>query len=194
MLLGKRPDFHAYTAGYLTKHITRFDHLAAQRANRDKYPVPLATIVNSFQSWESTDARDMVFAFLDLIAESRADHLRRIQADYSPSVSVTEVYFRACHAYLLDPRARPHRVLDPLRQMLRLQSEDILSEIINLVDLTDLWCEVEWITGKLPEVDTKLNESKPGAAYLECHQVDFARLVKKLDELKREAPNHSENP
>jgi hypothetical protein len=188
-LINKEPKARVYTWGYIKDEwtsITRFDHIAGQRARRDKFPCHLADIVTYFNSAQSVDPRDMVYAFLGLIKESHPSHPRRLLADYT--ISPTDLYFLAGHAYIFSPESgRPHRVLFGLKAMLHLTTDEVLHAVCELIDPDGLVSPIDWIVGNLTDEvkeDRKFRQ-KPrpeNTPYMECFEKDFTTLTTLLRE------------
>lgn len=183
-LIGKEPKARVYTWGYIKDEwtsITRFDHIAGQRARRDKFPCHLADIVTYFNSAQSVDPRDMVYAFLGLIKESHPSHPRRLLADYT--ISPTDLYFLAGHAYIFSPESgRPHRVLFGLKGMLHLTTDEVLHAVYELIDPDGLVSPIDWIVGNLTDEVKKERKfrQKPrpeNTPYMECFEKDFTTLT-----------------
>lgn len=186
MLLDKPTVAKGYTWCHLQSTITRFDHLAKERSDfADEYPVSLPRIIRTFCTAESTDPRDMIFAFSGLLQECQPDFPARIRVDYG--ITAIELYFRAGYAYFSrvkgENRTPPHRVLPFLRQMLCVTSDELLDTICKFIDPeTDLWSPVDWIVGKHSERGQQArrfrkerkDESMP---YMDCHRKDFARVL-----------------
>lgn len=184
LLINKEPKPRVYTWGYVKEEwssITRFDHVSGQRARRDKFPCHLADIVTYFNSAESVDPRDMVYAFLGLIKESHPSHPRRLLADYT--ISPTDLYFLAGHAYIFSPESgRPHRVLFGLKGMLHLTTDDLLHAVCELIDPDELVSPVDWIVGNLTDEVKRERKyrQKPrpkNTPYMECFEKDFTTLT-----------------
>lgn len=184
MLIDKEPRAKVYNWGYVDDEwttITRFDHIAGQRSRMDKFPCHLADIVTYFVAAESTDPRDMLYAFLGLMKESDPGHPRRMVADYT--VTATELFFLAGHAYVYSPDSgRPHRVLYGLKQMLGVTTGELLQAVCELIDPNELVCPVDWIVGSLEHVETGgrkfRGERKLQLAYMECFERDFSTLTR----------------
>ncbi|EFW99939.1 heterokaryon incompatibility protein [Grosmannia clavigera kw1407] len=190
MLLEKRPVARGYTWGYLYDTITRFDHLAGLKNRSHEFPIPLSGIVRRFSAAESTDPRDMIFAFSALVAELQPGHPGGLEVDYG--LSTVSLYFRAGYASLIsDSRPLPHRTLHGLRTMLRLTSLELLETVMALIDPDELLSAVSWLVGdwdpqSTPQGRTFRDERKhEGLAYIDCHVADFSTLVRLLNEKER---------
>lgn len=187
-LIDKEPVAKTYSWGYIKPEwttITRFDHIAGQRARKDKYPVHIADVVTYFNTTECMDPRDKVFAFLGLMKESEAGHPRRLVADYS--MTPTELFFLACHAYIFSPDSgRPHRIIPSLQGMLGLTAKDLLDAVCELIDPDELVSSVDWIVGHLGDLkDGRVfrTERRPeNTPYMECFERDFSTLTRLQNE------------
>ncbi len=191
MLLNKKPIAERYTWGSIFVNITRFDHLAGERARIHEYPKSLGRIVETFNAVESTDPRDMVYAFSGLIRESQPGYPGRIVVDYS--TSATLLYFQAGYVCLLKNEYRPHRILHALRSMLKLSTVGLLDVVCELMDPDDLLSPVDWIVGNWevhedPKGRVFRKERKGDLDYMHCHVTDLATLIHLLESKNKANP------